>query len=227
MVARRLLVAAVPVAVALASIGTSAGAPGSDPPSTSVYRLRGDPRMCPSPTCGGFWASRVNFKPTTCLGGTALPAECYAASIDLAALAPASRLEHARRRVGGNSRGGQVQAPLERLPPARHARRDPCVDRRRRRQQRGHRLSRRRHRHPLHQSAVFLAAGDGRQQHTVTHALRARPRPHGSDTRNDGRAREAAAHGGVFVSGTIRAVANPGPEGPARTLAATQVWLSA
>ena len=40
------------------------------------------------------------------------------------------------------------------------------------------------------------------------------------------RAREAAAHAGVLVAGTIRAATKPGPGGPARTLAATQVWLS-
>lgn len=61
-----------------------AGPASSDPPrSVSSYYLgRGDPRLCPSPICGGIWVKLVNRDKTTCGDGIARP-ECYAASIDL------------------------------------------------------------------------------------------------------------------------------------------------
>lgn len=85
MIVRRLLVAAVFVTVALGV--SSASARISTPTDHAVYRLRSDARLCPSPMCGGFWASRVNRTSTTCLDGSERAA-CYTASIDLARLAP-------------------------------------------------------------------------------------------------------------------------------------------
>jgi hypothetical protein len=85
MIVRRLVLAAVCLTVAF----MSAGASGTARPTT-VYGLRGDPRMCPSPMCGGFWASRVNRRVTICYGGDVRPA-CYVASVDLSALAPSAQ----------------------------------------------------------------------------------------------------------------------------------------
>src|SRR5262245_19262930 len=48
----------------------------------TVYRLRPDPRMCPSPACGGFWAARVNSSATTCVAGESRAA-CYVAAVGL------------------------------------------------------------------------------------------------------------------------------------------------
>ena len=69
----------------------------SDPPrSVSSYYLgRGDPRLCPSPICGGIWVTLVNRDKTTCGDGIARP-ECYAASVDLRLL---RNSEEARARL--------------------------------------------------------------------------------------------------------------------------------
>ena len=85
----RVLVAATSVAVALSLAGSAASA-GDAAGSTSVYRLRADPRLCPSPQCGGFWASRVNSTLSVCLGGRQLPS-CYAAEVGLSAFPKHSR----------------------------------------------------------------------------------------------------------------------------------------
>lgn len=74
---------------ALLAVGgsTTAAAP---PAPAAVFRLVPDTRMCPSPSCGGFWASRVNRGATVCRGG-ASRRSCYVARVDLAALAGPAR----------------------------------------------------------------------------------------------------------------------------------------
>jgi hypothetical protein len=59
----------------------------SDPPATvsSYYLGRPDPRLCPSPICGGVWVRLVNKRGTTC-GDGGSRTECYVASIDLGRL---------------------------------------------------------------------------------------------------------------------------------------------
>jgi hypothetical protein len=90
-IVRRSLAAAALTAVALLVATAIAEQPADGAlASGAVYRLRADPRMCPSPRCGGFWASAVNRTVTTCLEGTSKPA-CYVASIDLTALAPSAQ----------------------------------------------------------------------------------------------------------------------------------------
>ena len=85
MLGRRLLVAATVTAALVAG-----GARGQDGASEPVFRLRPDPRMCPSPLCGGFFASRVNRSLTACFDGVARPA-CYAAGVVLDRLAQPAR----------------------------------------------------------------------------------------------------------------------------------------
>lgn len=46
---------------------------------------RADPRLCPSPMCGGIWVQAVNTGSTTC-GDGARKEACYAASADLSRL---------------------------------------------------------------------------------------------------------------------------------------------
>ena len=60
---------------------------GADNPSSvsSYYLARGDPRMCPSPQCGGLWVRLVNRDTTTC-GDGRTARECYVASADLSRL---------------------------------------------------------------------------------------------------------------------------------------------
>jgi hypothetical protein len=59
----------------------------SDPPASvsSFYTGRADPRLCPSPMCGGVWVKLAN-RPTTACGDGARREECYAAEADLTRL---------------------------------------------------------------------------------------------------------------------------------------------
>jgi hypothetical protein len=90
------------VALALAVIGLalsigvragSAPATGADTPASPTeqsdaadfnpnrfFTLRPDPRLCPSPTCGGYWVRRVNQSLTRCVDGK-LQRECYVAGV--------------------------------------------------------------------------------------------------------------------------------------------------
>lgn len=44
----------------------------------SIYVVRPDPRLCPSPLCGGYWLSRANHARTRCHDGL-LRQRCYVA----------------------------------------------------------------------------------------------------------------------------------------------------
>jgi hypothetical protein len=46
------------------------------------FTIAPDPRLCPSPLCGGFWVTRVNRSATVCADGT-LASSCYVAELDL------------------------------------------------------------------------------------------------------------------------------------------------
>src|SRR5262245_6268322 len=101
MAGRRLIAAALffTSATALAALFTSLDARGaSRAPAPAVYRVRPDARACPSPACGGFWASRTNRSLTTCLDGSTA-SSCYVAAVDLSALSIASRA-HAEAALG-------------------------------------------------------------------------------------------------------------------------------
>ena len=220
MVARRLLVAAVFVAV----VHVSTGAWGRPSTAATVYRLRADPRLCPSPLCGGFWASRVNRASTPCLDGVA-HAACYAASVDLSALTPA-----VRARVGSLLSSGRV---LVEGGFARYSRDEfPQLAK-------------------LVADHVWLAAGPHREIVTVYRVidtgLRCIRAPcfslratvvngtrsltlSGLDLAGTEapaaairRAQDALVHGGLLAGGTIRT----GTGETGRTLVATQVWLPA
>lgn len=47
--------------------------------STSIYTVRVDPRLCPSPFCGGYWAALANHATTRCADGLLRP-RCYVAN---------------------------------------------------------------------------------------------------------------------------------------------------
>jgi hypothetical protein len=73
------------VATALLLSGTPA-APGEEAAGAGSYYLaRADPRLCPSPMCGGIWVGLLNTSATSC-GDGARQKECYAASADLSRL---------------------------------------------------------------------------------------------------------------------------------------------
>ena len=65
-----------------------------------IYRMRTDPRLCPSPACGGYFAARVNMAATPCHDGTTRPA-CYVAAVDLDALAPVAAARARAALAGG------------------------------------------------------------------------------------------------------------------------------
>jgi hypothetical protein len=59
--------------------GGAAGSASSQPPiGTAIYAVRLDPRLCPSPLCGGYWVALANGARTTCADGLRRP-QCYAA----------------------------------------------------------------------------------------------------------------------------------------------------
>jgi hypothetical protein len=71
--------AALPVLALVALAVTAVPASGGPPDvGTSRYLVRGDPRLCPSPLCGGSWVALANRARTRCHDG-ALRVRCYVA----------------------------------------------------------------------------------------------------------------------------------------------------
>jgi Domain of unknown function (DUF6748) len=61
--------------VAFVAVGAVRGEPAS---GTAIYAVRVDPRLCPSPRCGGYWVALANGARTRCLDGLRRP-RCYVA----------------------------------------------------------------------------------------------------------------------------------------------------
>ena len=61
------------LAAAVAVVGASARQP---PTGTAMYLVRQDPRLCPSPRCGGYWVAIANGARTRCQNGRRQP-RCY------------------------------------------------------------------------------------------------------------------------------------------------------
>jgi hypothetical protein len=60
-------------------MATATLAPAGEPAvGSSFYLVRPDPRLCPSPRCGGYWVSLVNREHTRCSDGE-LQRRCYVA----------------------------------------------------------------------------------------------------------------------------------------------------
>ena len=57
---------------------TTATAARQPPTGTAMFVVRHDPRMCPSPACGGYWAALANAARTRCQDGLRHP-RCHAA----------------------------------------------------------------------------------------------------------------------------------------------------
>ncbi len=216
------------LAAVLLPSGAVAGVSGRDAPTGTVYSLRADPRLCPSPMCGGFFASRVNWKQTPCLSGPALEA-CYAASVDLTALTPAARV---RAQPALSSGRALVEGTFAGYSSAAYPQLAKLVA-----------------------AQVWLTVAPGRESRTVYRVvdtgIRCIRAPcfslraavvNGSrsltlsnlDLTGTGvppatiaRAHGLLAHGGVLVTGTVRTLAAVGLRGNGRTLAATRLWLPA
>lgn len=226
MAGRRLIAAALLLvsAVALGGLLAALDARAATAPATSVYRLRADSRACPSPVCGGYWASRVNRSLTACLDGST-SSSCYVAALDLSPLSAGAR--------------ARAEAAL-RLPTTfvtgsfGHFRNEDFPD-----------LAR------LVVSRVWTATGPSRATATVYRVVdtgircirapcfsfrAAAVNRSGSSSLSGidlsqvgaspaelGRARAALATGGALASGAIRPESKDG----GRVLVATQVWIPA
>lgn len=70
------------VALAAASVTTlvSVVGAGAGPPAvgSAQYVVQPDPRLCPSPRCGGYWVTLANRSRTRCADGAVQP-RCYVA----------------------------------------------------------------------------------------------------------------------------------------------------
>jgi hypothetical protein len=90
------------VTVALVLVGSLAGSGSGRPTAeTAVYSVRGDPRLCPSPLCGGYWVALANGVRTRCADGTR-NVRCYVA-----------KAVDARRRSVSVPNDGLVRGSLE------------------------------------------------------------------------------------------------------------------
>jgi hypothetical protein len=95
----RALAAGVVLVAAVVLAGTQPAASGSPPVGSSFYTVRPDPRLCPSPLCGGYWVALANRAQTRCSDGVLRP-RCYVAVIVAESGAPLGRLP-ARALVSG------------------------------------------------------------------------------------------------------------------------------
>jgi len=94
------------VLLAVVSLVGASSAAGDPPSKVSSYYLgRADPRLCPSPMCGGVWIRLVNRPATPC--APAPRRECYVADLDLSRLRVS---EGARGRLAGLVTGGRALA---------------------------------------------------------------------------------------------------------------------
>ena len=202
-------------ATALAAVG-GAGAAASGTVATPVhYVVRPDPRMCPSPLCGGAWVRRVNHATTRCVDG-ASRSECYVASIAPGSTARGDivlgRLvlddSTGYQRLGKLLAAGiwvQMGEPVPRGPVYRvvdtgvRCVTAPCFSYR----------------------ATLLERDRVVRLSDVDTTLIDLP----PVTR--GRVLRALSRGGVLAAGTVRTVPNAGPAGAGRVLVAVQVWLRA
>ena len=67
------------IALALAAAVAVAPAARQPPSETALYVVRVDPRLCPSPMCGGYWVALANAARTRCQDGLR-HARCYVAT---------------------------------------------------------------------------------------------------------------------------------------------------
>jgi hypothetical protein len=86
MVSRLVIVFTVAVALVGAVATSGSGRPAA---ATPIYSVRGDPRLCPSPLCGGYWVALANGVRTRCADGTR-NVRCYVAKAVDARRRPAS-----------------------------------------------------------------------------------------------------------------------------------------
>lgn len=200
-----------------------AGVPGAGPAAVDAspvyYLVRPDPRLCPSPICGGAWVRRVNHAMTRCIDGSEAP-ECYVAS---AAGVP----DKLWSSLAGSvlTRGRVVPAGIEGFPDLARlavvAAWRPAGEQ----QPRGTTFrvvdnGVRCITSPCFSLTATALETDRRRTLSEIDLTAA-----GASATDLRRAERALAAGGVLVTGAVRTVPNAGPAGAGRVLQATQIWL--
>jgi hypothetical protein len=66
--------------VALGTAALAGGASGATRSPAAVFVVQPDPRLCPSPLCGGYWVAEANRARTRCHDGLLRP-RCYVAEV--------------------------------------------------------------------------------------------------------------------------------------------------
>ena len=67
------------VVIAVCAVAAASAVARQPPVGTAMYVVRNDPRLCPSPLCGGYWVAIANGARTVCADGLRRP-RCYAAT---------------------------------------------------------------------------------------------------------------------------------------------------
>ena len=68
----------VAIAIAVTGIAVSGAVARTPPKGTAMFVVQHDPRLCPSPLCGGYWVALANGVRTRC-GDAQAAARCYVA----------------------------------------------------------------------------------------------------------------------------------------------------
>lgn len=206
-------------AALLAVAGVAGAAPAAGEAAPSYYLVRPDPRLCPSPICGGAWVRRVNHATTRCADGSEAR-ECYVASTTgvparlWSALAGSVLVRGRIVRAGieGFPDLGKLAAVAAWRPAGQQEPRGTtfrvvdngvrCVT------------------SPCFSLTAFVLETERRR--TLSEIDLAGVGASAADLR---RAQRAIAVGGVLVTGVVRTVPDAGPAGAGRELRAAQVWL--
>ena len=91
------------IGVVVSAIVASAPAARTPPAGTAMFVVQHDPRMCPTPLCGGFWVAIANGVRTRC-GDGRRATRCYVASA----------IDRSGRRVSDIPEGALARAAIER-----------------------------------------------------------------------------------------------------------------
>ncbi len=62
--------------IVVSAVGVATSSARQPPAGTAMYVIRHDPRLCPSPRCGGYWLAIANGARTRCSDGLRRP-RCY------------------------------------------------------------------------------------------------------------------------------------------------------
>jgi len=199
----------------LAVAGMAGAAPAAGGAASAYYLVRPDPRLCPSPICGGAWVRRVNHPTTRCVDGSDAR-ECYVASVIGSPQGGTFTL----------ARGRLVPAVIEGFPELGALRVSATWEHAGISAWRGpvYRVRDNGVRCVTSPCFSFSAAKlETTKRTTLSDVDLTRV---GGQPAFLGKAKRALAGGGLIVAGTVRVVPDAGPAGDGRVLVATQFWLS-